>query len=135
ETTLTGIAWSARSMMSGASMYAACSLPLISDSLSSGQPLYFANSKSGDPLAEADAWHATGSVRLHVTGKPPTVRGLAAPRTRVAATPAQISAPVPARKRRRRTRRANRESSCMDFSSENMSVRVQAYAESHESQL
>ena len=59
--------------------------PAISDSLISGQPLYllYSNSNCGAPLlsarfAAALATQATGSVRLHVTGRPPTSKGLAA---------------------------------------------------------
>src|SRR6516162_2075003 len=57
--------------------------PAISDSLISGQPLYllYSNSNCGAPFfspafAAALATQATGSVRLHVTGKPPTSNGL-----------------------------------------------------------
>src|SRR5947208_11930334 len=57
----------------------------IRDSLTSGQPLYLLNSKAncGAPLlparlAAALATQATGSVRLHVTARPPTTKGLAA---------------------------------------------------------
>ena len=57
--------------------------PAISDSLISGQPLYllYSNSNFGAPLlsapfAAALATQATGSVRLHVTGSPPTSKGL-----------------------------------------------------------
>ena len=78
ETILTGIFLSARSITSGASMYAAWIRPAIRDSLISGQPLYLLNwySNRGLPPAAARllaalATHATGSVRLHVTGKPP----------------------------------------------------------------
>src|SRR6516164_10722983 len=60
-------------------------LPAISDSLTSGQPLYLLNSNAncGAPLlsarlAAALAAQATGSVRLHVTARPPTIKGLAA---------------------------------------------------------
>src|SRR6516164_10489202 len=83
ETILTGILLSARSITSGASMYAASIRPAISDSLISGQPLYllYSNSNCGAPFlsavfAAALATQATGSVRLHVTGKPPTSNGL-----------------------------------------------------------
>src|SRR6266545_3532214 len=58
--------------------------PVISDSLISGQPLYLLYSKSNcgapflsAPFAAALATQATGSVRLHVTGSPPTTRFLA----------------------------------------------------------
>ena len=53
----------------------------ISDSLISGQPLYllYSNSKSlaAVPalMLAAFAVQATGSVRLHVTGRPPTISG------------------------------------------------------------
>src|SRR5690349_12112544 len=84
DTTLTGIALFARSMMSGASMYAALIRPVMRDSLISGQPLYLLNSNSeplvrGASLSAEEAAHATGSVRLHVTGRPPTWSGAAAP--------------------------------------------------------
>src|ERR1700688_490542 len=53
--------------------------PAIKDSLTSGQPLYllYWNSKRGwpagrAPLLRAFETHATGSVRLQVTGSPPT---------------------------------------------------------------
>src|ERR1044072_9262065 len=59
--------------------------PAISDSLISGQPLYllYSNSNCGAPLlsaalAAALATEATGSVRLQVTGSPPTTRRVAA---------------------------------------------------------
>src|SRR6185369_11076491 len=81
ETILTGIFLSARSMTSGASMYAAWMRPAISDSLISGQPLYllYSYSNFGWPAARAAFdlsrdEHATGSVRLQVTGSPPTCR-------------------------------------------------------------
>jgi hypothetical protein len=82
DTTFTGMLLSARSMTSGASMYAACRRPDISDSLISGQPLYLLNSKrpsSGLPPGSMprEAAHAIGIVRLHVTGKPPTTRAFA----------------------------------------------------------
>src|SRR4030095_5760665 len=58
--------------------------PAISDSLISGQPLYllYSNANFGAPavavrLLVARATHATGSVRLHVTGNPPTTRAFA----------------------------------------------------------
>ena len=51
----------------------------MSDSLISGQPLYllYSNSNRGSPagavpLIVAFATHATGKVRLQVTGSPPT---------------------------------------------------------------
>src|SRR3974377_2319024 len=53
--------------------------PAMSDSLISGQPLYlvywysnFLVPAGKDPLLTLRATHATGSVRLHVTGSPPT---------------------------------------------------------------
>src|SRR5579872_1769212 len=51
----------------------------MSDSLTSGQPLIFSYSysKRGTPLdalATLLATHATGSVRLQVTGRPPITR-------------------------------------------------------------
>src|ERR1700722_1457213 len=56
--------------------------PAIKDSLTSGQPLYllYWNSKRGwpgerVPLLRAFETHATGSVRLQVTGSPPTTNG------------------------------------------------------------
>src|SRR5882757_8710520 len=56
--------------------------PAIKDSLTSGQPLYllYWNSKRGRPagraaLLRAFETHATGSVRLQVTGSPPTTKG------------------------------------------------------------
>src|ERR1700722_2119595 len=56
--------------------------PAIKDSLTSGQPLYllYWNSKRGwpagrAPLLRALETHATGSVRLQVTGSPPTTKG------------------------------------------------------------
>src|SRR5829696_2506233 len=56
--------------------------PAISDSLTSGQPLYllYSNSNCGPPpfaalLLAARATQATGRVRLHVTGRPPTSKG------------------------------------------------------------
>src|ERR1700730_14434035 len=56
--------------------------PTIKDSLTSGQPLYllYWNSKRGwpgerVPLLRAFETHATGSVRLQVTGSPPTTNG------------------------------------------------------------
>src|SRR5215207_11287871 len=55
--------------------------PAISDSLISGQPLYllYSNANFGAPavavpLLVARATHATGNVRLQVTGNPPTTR-------------------------------------------------------------
>ena len=55
--------------------------PAISDSLISGQPLYLLNSNANFgapglavPLLVARATHATGNVKLHVTGNPPTTR-------------------------------------------------------------
>ena len=99
ETTLTGIALSAKSMMSGASMYAALIRPVISDSLISGQPLYLLNSNSG--LAPAAA-QATGSVRLHVTGRPPTSNGFAGvcARGRMANEPSAAAPPSSTLRRR-----------------------------------
>ena len=53
----------------------------ISDSLISGQPLYLLYSNSKSLLAvpalmlAAFAMQATGSVRLQVTGRPPTISG------------------------------------------------------------
>src|ERR1700722_5214058 len=56
--------------------------PAIKDSLTSGHPLYllYWNSKRGWPtgralLLRAFETHATGSVRLQVTGSPPTTKG------------------------------------------------------------
>src|SRR5690349_23130237 len=55
--------------------------PAISDSLISGQPLYllYWNSKSFDAVPAfmllSFATQATGSVRLQVTGRPPTTSG------------------------------------------------------------
>src|SRR5689334_19382383 len=56
----------------------------MSDSLISGQPLYllYSNSYFGapaaaDPLVVARPTQATGNVRLHVTGRPPTISELA----------------------------------------------------------
>src|SRR5258708_272663 len=56
--------------------------PAIKDSLTSGQPLYllYLYSKRGwptpsAPLLRALETHATGSVRLQVTGSPPTTNG------------------------------------------------------------
>jgi hypothetical protein len=57
----------------------------MSDSLISGQPLYllYSNSKSFPAvpalMLAALAVHATGSVRLQVTGRPPTISGLRFP--------------------------------------------------------
>src|SRR5689334_1822708 len=63
-------------------MYAACTLPAINDSLISGHPLYLLHSYSRGasaagalPLLAAFAMQATGSVRLQVTGRPPTCNG------------------------------------------------------------
>src|ERR1700759_2848530 len=60
--------------------------PAIKDSLTSGQPLYllYWNSKRGWPTARAALLRAfetqaTGSVRLQVTGSPPTTRGAPSP--------------------------------------------------------
>src|SRR4051812_14202990 len=58
--------------------------PAMSDSLISGQPLYLLYSYSqrgavpadAGPLRVARATQATGSVRLQVTGKPPTTNAL-----------------------------------------------------------
>src|SRR6185295_18196632 len=54
--------------------------PAMSDSLISGQPLYllYSNAYFGAPAGAAPFWvdlatQATGSVRLQVTGSPPTV--------------------------------------------------------------
>src|SRR5688572_1881050 len=69
--------------------------PAISDSLISGQPLYLLYSKAGLPPA-ALATAATGSVRLQVTGKPPTSSGLSA----AAARPARTGKAAAARSRR-----------------------------------
>src|SRR5580704_1094147 len=56
--------------------------PAINDSLTSGQPLYllYLYSKRGSPIPSAALLrdfetHATGRVRLHVTGSPPTTNG------------------------------------------------------------
>src|SRR5688572_14892690 len=56
--------------------------PAISDSLISGQPLYLLYSNASPvsvmpaaALFAALAWQATGKVRLHVTGSPPTCKG------------------------------------------------------------
>src|SRR3954471_3896090 len=83
DTIFSGIFLSARSITSGASMYAAWIRPAISDSFTSGQPLYllYSNSNRGPlplsaVLAAARAPHATGRVRLQVTGRPPTSRGV-----------------------------------------------------------
>src|SRR5215469_3540882 len=85
DTILMGIFLSARSITSGASMKAAWRSPDISDSFTSGQPLYllYWNANCGLPLlsvrfAAALAAQATGSVRLQVTASPPTTRGCAA---------------------------------------------------------
>src|ERR1700722_1788097 len=85
DTILIGIFLSAKSITSGASMKAAWRPPDISDSFTSGQPLYllYSNANCGLPLlsarfATALAAQATGSVRLQVTAKPPTTRGSAA---------------------------------------------------------
>jgi len=51
-------------------MYAAWMRPAMSDSFTSGQPLYLLYSN-----CPARAAQATGKVRLQVTGKPPTTRG------------------------------------------------------------
>src|SRR5882757_1593800 len=83
DTILMGIFLSARSITSGASMYAAWIRPAINDSLISGQPLYllysYANWGAPPGLARffaALATQATGSVRLQVTGSPATIRAL-----------------------------------------------------------
>ena len=54
----------------------------MSDSLISGQPLYLLYSQrnafapgASDSFFFSRATHATGSVRLHVTGRPPTTSG------------------------------------------------------------
>src|SRR5690348_8060783 len=85
DTILIGTFLSARSITRGASMKAAWRLPDISDSFTSGQPLYLLYSKVNwdAPLlparfAAALAAQATGSVRLQVTARPPTTRGSAA---------------------------------------------------------
>jgi hypothetical protein len=82
--------------------------PAISDSLISGQPLYLLNSKSncGAPLlsawfAAALATQATGSVRLHVTGKPPTTNGLAVAAEAGGAMAGSAAASAPRSSRRR----------------------------------
>src|SRR6187402_2608454 len=58
--------------------------PAISDSLTSGHPLYLLNSNSNcgplplaAALAAARATQATGRVKLQVTGRAPTCSGLA----------------------------------------------------------
>ena len=58
--------------------------PAISDSLISGQPLYLLYPNANCErrpcrrvFAAALATQATGSVRLQVTGRPPTTNGLA----------------------------------------------------------
>src|SRR5690242_18502542 len=58
--------------------------PDMSDSFTSGQPLYLLYSYSyfgapgaAVPFVLARPTHATGKVRLHVTGKPPTINELA----------------------------------------------------------
>src|SRR5262245_56782834 len=83
ETILIGMPRSARSITRGASMYAAWMRPAISDSLISGQTLYllYSNANCGAPalavpFVVARATHATGNVKLHVTGNPPTTRAL-----------------------------------------------------------
>src|SRR6266436_7116515 len=83
DTILIGIFLSARSITRGASMKAAWTRPAISDSFSSGQPLYLLYSYANcglaagpAALAVALATHATGRVRLQVTGRPPTTSAL-----------------------------------------------------------
>src|SRR6187455_13021 len=85
--------------------------PAISDSLISGQPLYllYSNSNCGAPLlsaalAAALATQATGSVRLHVTGRPPTSKGLAAAAQTRGASAGSAAASAPANTCRRSTR-------------------------------
>src|SRR5690242_20201047 len=96
-------------MMSGASMYAALIRPVINDSLSSGQPLYLLNSNSGlafaTPASAAVPAQATGSVRLHVTGRPPTCNGFTV--CAWSRVPSEaIAAAAPNTSRRRRTERS-----------------------------
>src|SRR6202011_1580035 len=82
DTIFTWTFLSARSMTGGPTIYAAWMRPAIKDSLTSGHPLYllYWNSKRGWPtgralLLRAFETHATGSVRLQVTGNPPTTKG------------------------------------------------------------
>src|SRR5690349_609521 len=83
--------------------------PDISDSLISGQPLYLLYSKSCPSFAFARAVQETGSVRLHVTGRPPTTRdalpSVAAPSFFLQPTRGSVAAaaaaPAPQRKSRR----------------------------------
>src|ERR1700730_5289510 len=74
--------------------------PLMSDSLISGQPLYLLYSYSylvavagAVPLTVVLPTQATGNVRLHVTGNPPTTRELGF----FAAHPIMLSGTVAAR--------------------------------------
>ena len=76
--------------------------PAISDSLTSGHPLYLLNSNENckAPLwsavfAAVLATQATGRVRLQVTGRAPTIRGLAAAAEAGSAVPASAAASVP----------------------------------------
>src|SRR5437868_10705278 len=75
ETILIGIFLSVRSITSGASMYAAGMRPAISDSFTSGQPLYLLYSNCVALPSDARATQATGNVRLQVTARPPTISG------------------------------------------------------------
>src|SRR5882757_10002012 len=84
ETILMGMPLSARSITSGASIYAAWMRPDMSDSLTSGQPLYLLNwySNRGAAPGVLSFWtplatQATGNVRLQVTGRAPTTSSLA----------------------------------------------------------
>src|SRR3954451_23386817 len=86
--------------------------PAIRDSLISGQPLYllYSNSNCGAPLlsapfAAALATQATGSVRLHVTGRPPTTRFLAVAEPQAASViEGTVAASAPRSNWRRSTR-------------------------------
>src|SRR3954451_382123 len=85
-------------------------LPAIRDSLTSGQPLYLLNSNAncGAPLlparfAAALATQATGSVRLHVTARPPTTKGLAAAAEAGSARTGSAAASAPCSNCRRST--------------------------------
>src|SRR5688500_16692574 len=67
--------------------------PAISDSLISGQPLYLLYSNAGLPAC-ALAAAATGSVRLQVTGRPPTSKGSVDARAGAPASIGQATAPM-----------------------------------------
>src|SRR5690349_4380627 len=82
--------------------------PAINDSFTSGQPLYllYSNSPAPEVASAARAVHATGSVRLQVTGRPPTTSGPRAAVAEVERPKGSAAAAAPIRSDRRRLKRS-----------------------------